>query len=1327
MITSGIVFPVYAQSSDPQDTGEYKDNVEIRGQVATDDFTWTPQNFAGFYYDLDADVGTEMLTATLSDGQLSGSYPFGLTYQTTAQEKRFRFKDWGSYSVIGFLGKKCLAGYLESTGPEENLFFQKSKDGNSLAKGQLEEVLLDDDMEMVVTASRPLMLKDGYKLELKALNATDGRIYVELAKDGQVVNSKMFQLKENAATSDATYYFNKDTEDQNGLVIIAIHFKNVFHGSDEDFATVDGIFQISDSPILVAKGTSFGKMTVSDITADQISMDNQDSPITVSKNKDVLLAWPSLHLRTADQSVVDDTSPLRYYPYLKIDSPDKYDIRGAVSTGDYTWTPQNFAGFYYDLDDDVGTETLTATLSDNKLAGDYPYGLVYETTAQKKPFRFQDWGSYHVMGFLGEKCFAEYIEGADSENGYLFEKSADNSALDKGQLLKILADDNTERTINSSATLKLEQGYELALKSINIDGNAAYLELIRNGVVEDARKIQPSKSAATMADKTYYYKNPQVGDQKNLVTIAVHFKNAFRGADQNIATIDGVWQISEAPIVVKAGIQYDRMTIRNADTANGVITMDNSENPIILSKNKDTLLMGGIYIQTADSDSLRYYIVKHEEIKDTSIDEMETGYKPVPSNENVVVPSKTTQPHVGESDGTNGAAVPAETLQVGTDQILVPVQESLIQTSDWGEVPPNQIIVVLKDGKGRSDANRLAASLGGQVVGSIGYINLYQIETSGKTEEELKSAIDKAQQDQDMVLAFPNQKTIDDMAVQGVQCSALDDPVYTEKGHGKGYEMIGVQRAWDLMRASGLSLSNVNVGVVDDGLYKGNDEYNGKTKIDTTTPHSELVNPNDQFGSHGTRVMNILAADSDNGGETGIASEPLKDKLTVSMVNRRAYGANAMGSLLAVNESVNKGAKIVSCSWGDTHANPNTVKAYKKFFEKMVRDHPDVLFVCSAGNDGEVVNGDTRYPSGLALPNMITVGNIMNDGTRAAGQKDEDGRVVSKSNMASANFEVTLAAPGEQAVKGFDSQGNLINNNGGTSMATPQVTAAASMISALNPKLDAGQIKEILTQSARTSVDIDGRKVPAPPELGGKILAIDQAVLEVINDLRAEKGLSPLRMEDAIASARVALVARNDSTSPQDWKVTAEILGIGTGGADVVIELQGEGAVGGDSKRHLSQSGNLAWDVTTKGSATVVVERLDTKGCSKILLPESAVTTQGLSGKWTIWTIIPGTDKKVAGVGGYSDFTYELSQSGSSVTLAGMAYRRSYRSLDIEGTISGNTFIGTFKNNDQKSSNYGKTEGSVEITFSPDGNHFTGTMIMENWESELEWGGDRVF
>ncbi len=184
------------------------------------------------------------------------------------------------------------------------------------------------------------------------------------------------------------------------------------------------------------------------------------------------------------------------------------------------------------------------------------------------------------------------------------------------QLLKILVDDDTEKT-TTNTPLKLEEGYELAIKSIDIDGNDVYLALSKNGTLADDRIIHPSKDAATMADKTYCYRNLQVGDQKGLVTIAVHFRNAFRGTDQNIATLDGVWQISGAPVDVKAETQYGKMTISTIDADSGFITMDNRDYPITLSKNKDTSLMGDIDLRTADSDLLRYYIHKHEEIRDT--------------------------------------------------------------------------------------------------------------------------------------------------------------------------------------------------------------------------------------------------------------------------------------------------------------------------------------------------------------------------------------------------------------------------------------------------------------------------------------------------------------------------------------------------------------------------------------------------------------------------------------------------------------------------------------------------------------------------------------
>ena len=274
------------------------------------------------------------------------------------------------------------------------------------------------------------------------------------------------------------------------------------------------------------------------------------------------------------------------------------------------------AGFYYDIDDGIGTEELTTVVTNGKLEEDD--GVIYTTKPEEIEFEFEVWGKYSVIGFLAEKYFAGYI-ASDEENNILYSKSTDANSLDEEQLQKILMDDDDEITVTSGTPLKLKEGYELAIQSIDIDGNKVYVELHKDGDVVDSMVISPSKSdRPTMADKTYYYKRT-VGDQKDLVTIGVHFKNAFRGSDQNLATVDGIWQISDTATSVKDDDEYGKMTIKlvNADG----IEMRNEDNTITLSKNKDIELMEGIKIKTADQDEvndenpLRYYIYKEVTIE----------------------------------------------------------------------------------------------------------------------------------------------------------------------------------------------------------------------------------------------------------------------------------------------------------------------------------------------------------------------------------------------------------------------------------------------------------------------------------------------------------------------------------------------------------------------------------------------------------------------------------------------------------------------------------------------------------------------------------------
>jgi len=299
---------------------------------------------------------------------------------------------------------------------------------------------------------------------------------------------------------------------------------------------------------------------------------------------------------------------------MAVGAVDSVEIRGQVATGNFEWTVDNFAGFYYDIDDDLGTETLTTTISEgNKL--EEPNGITYTTTAQKNDFDFEDWGYYNVIGFQAQQYFAGYLndENVSDEDEILFKESDDENSLSDEQLEAILMDNDDEMTFTSGTPLKLEDGYELSIKSIDIDGNKVYLELTKDGSVVDSKVISPSKDGATMADKTYYYKK-DVGDSKDLVVIAAHFKNAFRGADQNLATIDGVWQISDVPTEVKADTEYGKMRI--ATVTSDTITMDNKDNTVTLNRNNDITLMGDVKIKTSDQDvideanPLRYYLYK---------------------------------------------------------------------------------------------------------------------------------------------------------------------------------------------------------------------------------------------------------------------------------------------------------------------------------------------------------------------------------------------------------------------------------------------------------------------------------------------------------------------------------------------------------------------------------------------------------------------------------------------------------------------------------------------------------------------------------------------
>ena len=131
---------------------------------------------------------------------------------------------------------------------------------------------------------------------------------------------------------------------------------------------------------------------------------------------------------------------------MVVGAADTVEIRGHVATDSDTWTADDFAGFYYDIDDNIKTEELTTTVTDRKLLE--PDGVVYNTKAMADGFDFDAWGEFLVIGFLADKYFAGYVD-AEGTDDVLFEESDDENVLADEQLLKILVDNDDEGRRNS--------------------------------------------------------------------------------------------------------------------------------------------------------------------------------------------------------------------------------------------------------------------------------------------------------------------------------------------------------------------------------------------------------------------------------------------------------------------------------------------------------------------------------------------------------------------------------------------------------------------------------------------------------------------------------------------------------------------------------------------------------------------------------------------------------------------------------------------------------------------------------------------------------------
>ncbi|AKB20223.1 S-layer family duplication domain protein [Methanosarcina sp. WWM596] len=532
-------------------------------------YTWTAQSYSGFYYDLDTGVSSEEMTIkdigrNINDGDIE--------YSTKPTETDFEYGSWGSYQVIGFMAEKYFAGYSDNTSVDG------VDDVSLISDGILAKILTDNDDKESAYSGDALVLEDGYSLNIVEVDVNGDTVWIQLEKDGDVVDDDFI-------TSGQDYVYETELGEAEDVPIIIAHFGTVFAGAETSAVFIEGLFQISDNYIELSNGDSYGEMEVTSLSSSEIKMKNEDD-ISLDKGD-------TIDLMGKIQIQVADDNTLRFAPVLDTTEEGTYELRGTVYDEDVdgdslpTWTPYNFEGFYYNIDEGIGTEQLKIEeLNDREI----PDGkLVYTSEPQPVEFEHDEWGNFTVVGFMAEKYFAGYPEGNDNSD------IEDVSVLSDNVLAKVLTDSDDKESMYSGSALVLEEGYSLNILEVDVNGETVWIQLEKDGDVVDDDFITSGQD--------YIYKT-ELGEAEDVPIIIVHFGTVFAGAETSAVFTEGIFQISDDYIEINSGDTFDEMEISSISESG--ITMKNDDD-IGLGDDDTIDIMGDIKFKTADDNTLRFY------------------------------------------------------------------------------------------------------------------------------------------------------------------------------------------------------------------------------------------------------------------------------------------------------------------------------------------------------------------------------------------------------------------------------------------------------------------------------------------------------------------------------------------------------------------------------------------------------------------------------------------------------------------------------------------------------------------------------------------------
>ncbi|WP_156739707.1 S8 family serine peptidase [Paenibacillus oryzae] len=310
---------------------------------------------------------------------------------------------------------------------------------------------------------------------------------------------------------------------------------------------------------------------------------------------------------------------------------------------------------------------------------------------------------------------------------------------------------------------------------------------------------------------------------------------------------------------------------------------------------------------------------------------------------------------------------------------------------------------------------------------------------------------------------------------------------------------IGALKAWEQLTGN----TDLTIALIDTGV-----DLNHPDLADNLVPGINLIDPQKEpqdDNGHGTSVAGVVGAVGNNG--VGVSGVLWKASIMpVKALDKWGDGTEKdLGE--GILQAIRKDAKIIIMSVG--------LYRYSPYMMDIVKyaENKGVLLVASSGNDGVSLGSkaSVKYPA--AYPTVLAVG-----GAKPGGAPD------GRSNTGP---ELDLIAPWNVYTTAL---GGGYKKEEGTSMAAPQVAAAAALAWGRNPDFSPAQIRALLRQTAKSpgAAGVDQQS-------GYGLIQIDKAIQEQLeadayepNNTLSTASVFPLGTQ---------LLAELSSSKDEDWFV----------------------------------------------------------------------------------------------------------------------------------------------------------------------------------------------